>query len=108
MMFINQCPNLYTGSYTSEKYKQKSTGKPWGDWLVAIILFDDEKFDHKTSTLDTTFHKPEGEEKLHDQFLYVPHTICNFSQRQVSVPMSSDTVKAKYIGLHWKQEVLGD
>ena len=46
----------------------------------------------KNGTLDTAFHKPEGEENLYVQFGYVPLKICKHTQGKVSGSMNADPI----------------
>ena len=39
-----------------------------------------------------------GEANPYVRFVYVPQTICNYTQGQVSVSMNDDTVNEKYTG----------
>ena len=58
-------------------------------WSQSMYWWRNVQF-AKSRTLATTLHKPTGEENLYVQFGYVPLTIFNHNQGQISGLMNSD------------------
>ena len=52
------------------------------------------------------FHKHEGKANPYVCFGYVPHTICNNTQEQVSVSMNNYLVNSKHTNQQSTKEVL--
>ena len=48
-----------------------------GNFIRSKKSIEENKSEHPTGTLGTTFHKSSGEENPFVQFGYVPQTICN-------------------------------
>ena len=62
-MFINQCMWIVILITLINQCKQQSTGTTWGGLLEESLSIYDEKCNHTTRNLATTFHKPVGGSK---------------------------------------------
>ena len=66
--------------YTTESLPILTTKTNWiklGDLIEAVQSINDDKWNHKTGILATTFHKPAGEAKMYVRFGYVPKKFSN-------------------------------
>ena len=70
------------------KCKQQLKGKFWYDWIESSHSIDDDNCIHTTRNIATEFHKPVGGANSDVLFVYIPHTIFNYTWTLVSGSMN--------------------
>ena len=64
--------------------RKQSIGINCDDWLESSKSIEEYKWNHTTSNLAMTFHKPVRVENMYICFGYGSHNICNQTQGKVS------------------------